>query len=94
MMVVVLERVAASLRGELSRWMLEIRPGVFVGSVSAMVRDKLWEEVRRKLGGGSAVLVHTTNNEQGFSIDLAGDCSREVQDFDGLLLVREVKASI
>ena len=44
MVVLVLERVPASLRGELSRWMLEARAGVFIGDVTAMVRDKLWEK--------------------------------------------------
>ena len=43
--LLVLERVPASLRGELTRWLLETRPGVFVGHVSAMVRDKLWDKV-------------------------------------------------
>jgi CRISPR-associated protein Cas2 len=36
----VLERAPASLRGELNRWMLEIRSGVFVGnlySVSGLI---------------------------------------------------------
>ena len=32
-----------NLRGKLSRWLNEIHPGIFVGEVSARVRDKLWE---------------------------------------------------
>ena len=39
MIVIALERVPVGLRGELSRWLLELRPGVFVGKVSALVRD-------------------------------------------------------
>ena len=35
MTVLILERVPATLRGELSRWMIEPRTGVFVGKVSA-----------------------------------------------------------
>jgi hypothetical protein len=34
----VLERALASLRGELNRWMLEIRSGVFVGILTQSVR--------------------------------------------------------
>jgi CRISPR-associated protein Cas2 len=41
MVVLVLERVPVSLRGELTRWMLEIRSGVFVGTLTSVVRDRL-----------------------------------------------------
>lgn len=94
MVVVILERVTPALRGELSRWLLEVRPGVFVGRVSSLVRDKLWEEIGGKLRQGAAVLVYTTNNEQGFAIQSTGDRSREVVDFDGLLLMREISGSM
>ena len=40
MVVIILEKVSASLRGELTRWMIEPHTGVFVGHVSGMVRDK------------------------------------------------------
>jgi CRISPR-associated protein Cas2 len=88
MVVIVLERVATSLRGELSRWMLEIRAGTFVGRVSAMVRDKLWDMVCEKSREGGCVMVYKTNNEQGFAFRLCGRISREVVDFDGMKLVR------
>ncbi len=45
MIVLILEKVPTSLRGELTRWLLELKAGVFVGKVSAMVRDRLWEHV-------------------------------------------------
>ena len=45
MIVLIVERAPASLRGEVTRWLLETQPGVFVGHVSAMVRDKLWDKV-------------------------------------------------
>lgn len=45
MVIMILERVPRSLRGELTRWMLEPKTGVFIGTISAMVRDKLWERV-------------------------------------------------
>lgn len=93
MMVLVLKRVPASLRGELSRWMLELGEGVFVGSPSAMVRDKLWDMVCDKLREGRAVMAHTTQGEQGFAVRLVGDCGREIADFDGLLLIRQLRHS-
>ncbi len=87
MVVMILESVSASLRGELTRWMLELRTGVFVGNISAMVRDKLWEMVCAKLktkGGG--FLIHSANTEQGYALRSAGKTSKVIEDFDGLFL--------
>lgn len=89
MVVIILESVPVSLRGELTRWMLELRAGVFIGSISAMVRDKLWEMVCSKFktkGGG--FLVQSANNEQGYIIRSAGNPSKTIEDFDGLFLIR------
>lgn len=87
MVVMILERVSTRLRGELTRWLLEPRAGVFVGTVSALVRDRLWELVCRRAGKGGVMLVHTTDNEQGFALRLWGDTTRLVRDFEGLSLV-------
>lgn len=87
MMVLIVERAPAGLRGELSRWLLEPRAGVFVGRVSAIVRQKLWERTCKGLSDGAAILVWRTNNEQGFEFQLWGDPSRTVTDWDGLKLV-------
>lgn len=88
MVVLVLERVPASLRGELTRCMLEPRTGVFVGTVSAAVRDRLWDKVCQGLRDGGSILIHTAANEQGFVIRTWGETSRVVEDFEGLCLIR------
>lgn len=91
MVVVILEKVPATLRGELSRWMIEPRTGVFVGMVSALVRDKLWERVCERLADrdeGAALMLHTARTEQGFKIQTFGDPSRTPVDFEGLTLIR------
>ena len=41
MIVVVLSACPTGLRGDLTRWLLEVSPGTFVGNVSAKVRDAL-----------------------------------------------------
>jgi CRISPR-associated protein Cas2 len=84
----VLERVPTSLRGELTRWLLEPKTGVFVGKVSAMVRDRLWDRVCRGMKGGAGILIHSSDTEQGFAMRFCGDASRHVVDFEGLALVR------
>ncbi len=88
MAVMILERVPPSLRGELTRWMLEPKAGVFVGSLSAMVRDKLWEKVCQGANGGACMLIHNAANEQGFTMRSWGNTSRIVEDYEGLLLIR------
>ena len=65
MVVMILESVPTSLRGELTRWMLEPKAGVFVGTVSAMVRDRLWGKVCKSVRDGGCMMIHRTNNEQG-----------------------------
>lgn len=87
-LVLVLERVPASLRGELTRWLLEPRTGVFVGDVSAQVRELLWQRVQEKMRRGGAVLIHNADVEQGFVLRSVGDTSRELVEFGGLTLVR------
>jgi CRISPR-associated protein Cas2 len=89
-MVLILERVPTSLRGELTRWLLEPKAGVFVGRVSAMVRDKLWDKARTQSRGGGCLMVHSSNCEQGYRIQSCGNTSRVIEDFGGLALVRLV----
>jgi CRISPR-associated protein Cas2 len=88
MTVIVLERVQINVRGELSRWMLEPKTGVFVGRVSALVRDKLWDLICEKTGKGAALLVYHTDTEQGFVIRTFRDTKRSLIDLDGLLLIQ------
>jgi len=86
MIVMVLEKVSPSLRGELTRWLLEPKTGVFVGQVSSLVREKLWARVCKKVGEGACMIIWSTNTEQGFRMDSYGDTSREITDWDGLQL--------
>ena len=87
MVVIMMEKVPVSLRGEITRWLLELRPGVFVGNISALVREKLWEHICEKTKGGAAMLLHSAANEQGYLIRNFGDTQRKIRDFEGLQLV-------
>ena len=88
MVILIVERARPSLRGELTRWMIEPRAGVFVGNVSATVRDKLWEKVVKASPSGGAMLIHNARTEQGFATRIHGDTSRKLVDFEGLCLVQ------
>jgi CRISPR-associated protein Cas2 len=88
MVVMILEKLTPGLRGELSRWLLEPKPGVFIGRVSALVRDRLWERVQGKAGKGAGILIHTAHNEQGYVLKSFGETKRELADFEGITLIR------
>jgi CRISPR-associated protein Cas2 len=88
MIVLVLERVPRSLRGEVTRWLLELQPNVFAGDVTAMVRDKVWEKACAAMNGGAGMLVHSADTEQGFALRFWGKTGRTIVDFNGLSLVR------
>ncbi len=88
MVIILLERVTPSLRGELTRWLLELKAGVFVGKVSAMVRERLWHRVCSRMANGGGILVHSADNEQGFEVRFHGNPSRTIRDFEGIQLVQ------
>ncbi len=89
MTVIIVERATPGLRGQLTRWMLEVRAGVFVGTLSSRVRDKLWELVKARNPNGGSLLIARAHNEQGFVVETYGDTSRQVLDIEGLWLVRK-----
>ena len=68
MTVLILERVTPSVRGDLSRWLVEVSTGVFVGRVSGLVREALWDRCLQRAGAGSAMLIWRASNEQGFDL--------------------------
>ena len=87
MTVIVLTNCPVGLRGFLTRWLLEISAGVFIGNPSARIRDSLWNEVRQYAGQGRALLIHTSNTEQGFTFH-THDHSWAPVDYEGLTLIR------
>jgi CRISPR-associated protein Cas2 len=75
------------LRGALTRWLIEVTPELYVGTVSARVRDELWASVAACTGDGMSVLVYPNDTEQGFELHTAGTRRRRPVDFDGMTLV-------
>ncbi|WP_432742944.1 type I-E CRISPR-associated endoribonuclease Cas2e [Streptomyces sp. JH002] len=86
MTVIVLIAAPEGLRGHLTRWMVEVDAGVFVGNPSSRVRDRLWELLATRIGDGQAVLVERANNEQGWAVRTAGRDRWRPVDYDGLIL--------
>lgn len=86
MIVIVLSACPVGLRGHLTRWLLEIAPGVFVGHLPARVRDLLWETVVELVGSGRAILVHSTRGEQRLAFRVHNHAWAPT-DFDGVQLM-------
>jgi len=87
MMILILKNAPPRLRGQLTRWLLEPRPGVFVGHVSALVRDKLWEKCCRENLTGGVLQIWSTNNEQRFDMRAHGQTDRSIIEIEGIKLV-------
>lgn len=94
MTVILLERVSASLRGDLSKWLLEMGTGVFVGTVSARVREELYKKCADNAKQGSVWMTWKTNNEQGFDIRVHNPKNRIPVNYEGMWLVMQVSENI
>ena len=89
MWLIDLEAAPPRLRGMLSRWGIEVRAGLYVGSTGARARDAIWQKVESELGpDANAALVYDARNAQGFEVRTAGKNRREIADVDGLWLAK------
>lgn len=86
MIVITLSNCPNNLRGDITLWLQEISTNVFVGNVSARVRDNLWDRIIEHIKNGSATMSYTTNNEQRYTFR-THNVAQTVIDKDGLDLV-------
>ncbi|MDY6054506.1 type I-E CRISPR-associated endoribonuclease Cas2e [Micrococcus sp.] len=87
MMVLVITAAPAGLRGELTRWLMEIDSGVFVGNPSQRIRAELWQKVKEGVRDGRALLVYRAQSEQRLRVETHRHHWEPV-DLDGLTLMR------
>ena len=86
MLVIVLENAPPRLRGYMTRLMLEIRAGVYIGDYSIKVREKLWSVIQNEIGEGNAVIAWSSPNDIGFDFETCGVNSRRPVILDGIKL--------
>jgi CRISPR-associated protein Cas2 len=65
---------------------MEISAGVYVGHVSARVRELLWLRIVDDIGRGRAIMVHSVRGEQRLSFRVHNH-EWEPVDFEGLRLM-------
>ena len=87
MTVIVLTSVPPGLRGHLTRWLLEISPGVYIGHVTSRVRKFMWARVLEFVENGRALMVYSMRNEQRLAFEVHGHDWTPV-DFEGITLMR------
>lgn len=86
MIVLIVTACPAGLRGDLTKWVMELSPGVFVGNPSARIRELLWERTCELVKDGRALLVYSSNNEQGMEFRTHRH-DWQPTDFDGIKLM-------
>ena len=86
--VLVTSAIPDHLHGYLSRFLTEVEGGVYVGNISPVVRDHIWERVREAIGDGTATIINSDNSrEQGFSLETFGQNAKTTIDLDGLTVL-------
>lgn len=80
----------SKLRGDLSKWLYEINTGVYVGQLSARVRDALWDRVCENIKDGQATMVYSYGNEQHFKFRVHNTIWK-IKEYDGLKLMLHPK---
>ena len=70
--------------GFLSRYLSELESGLFVGTLSRRLADRLWESIGNACGSGHAIGIFSGGSEAGYTIRVHNHPVLEVVDFDGL----------
>ena len=89
MPMVVIDLLGANpiLEGQVSRKLLEVRPGVYTGSLPKRQIELLWNAVAESKPQ-AALLVYPAKTETGITIKTVGSHRYEIVESDGLQLVR------
>lgn len=87
MVAIVVENAPPRLRGRLAIWLLEVRPGVYIGNISKRVREMIWDQIAKGIEDGNAVMAWSTNTESGYDFFTLGPNRRIPVEMDGIRLV-------
>ena len=88
MTVICLTNCPPRLRGDLTKWLIEINTGVYVGNLNARLRDELWDRITENIRSGQATMVFRAPGEQRMDFRVHNTTWQPV-DYDGLKLIRK-----
>ena len=89
MVVITLSNCPAKVRGDLTKWLVEIDTGVFVGNLNSRVRDAVWKRICDNMKNGRASMAFGANNEQKLDFRIHNS-DWEPVDYDGIKLVKRL----
>jgi CRISPR-associated protein Cas2 len=85
MLVMLMEAVPTSLRGELTRWLSPLSATMFAGRVSPTVRDLLWQKCCENARTGRVIQAWSApQTERGFEFRVHGVNDIAIVDLEGL----------
>ncbi len=84
--IVVLSDCPKKLRGDMTKWFIEVNTGVYVANLNARVRDELWSRITENIGKGHATMVYSCNNEQHMDFRVHNSYWQP-KDFEGIKLM-------
>lgn len=87
MTVIIAQDSPDAIRGILKRWFIEPKPQVFVGSVNRSVREHVLNYIRKNAKNIRLLVIYSSPNCQGFSIEQINDPDYSGIKLDGLHLI-------
>lgn len=89
MVVFSLTKAPKRIRGLLSRYCLEVRPGLFIGRLNKRMRLKLWGAIEKTATAQTnAVMCWVMPTAQGYAFESLGPNTRQPVLVDGLWLIQ------
>lgn len=86
MVVLILTSCPVGLRGHLTRWLMEVSAGVFVGRLNPRLREHVWNLVLESSRGRALMVFKDRDREQGFGF-LTNEHDWVPTDYDGVTLM-------
>lgn len=79
MTILILESPKAAIRGQLKRWFVELRPNVFISSITATVMENVIRYLLQ-YGALDGLVVCSATNSQGYRIRQLGVSANRYKD--------------
>lgn len=91
--ILLLYNPSSEIRGKMRRYFYEVKANVFVGTMSAGVRDTIWDHIE-KTNTEASIIIHTTD-EQGFMYKTTKkDTDYIFEDFNGIILPTSIDTNL
>lgn len=87
--VIIAESVPSACHGVVSRYLMRVGTGIYVGTLTPRVRDALWIQAQEFRGRGEMTMIYPSATPQGFTVLGAGKLPKWLVDFDGLTFLKQ-----